>query len=65
MNNKLLLSSALGLATLAVAIDHTRHRLPEPQQTHTQQGTIIIEDDTNGDGSTENPCGMGETPCGL
>jgi len=65
MNHKLLLGSALGLAALAVAIDHTRHRLPEPQKTQTQQGTIIIEDDSGSDDSTENPCGMGGTPCGL
>ena len=29
--SRLIMGTALGLATIAVAIDHTRHRLPEPQ----------------------------------
>jgi hypothetical protein len=29
-SSRLIMGSALGLATVAIAIDHTRHRLPEP-----------------------------------
>jgi len=59
MNNKLILGSALSLAALAVAVDHTRHRLPEPEQ-----AVIIIEED-GGDGMEESPCGLSGSPCGL
>jgi len=64
--NKVILGSALSIAALAVAIDHTKHRVPVPQQT--EQGIIIIEGNEE-----ESPCGMGEstagqdneTPCGM
>lgn len=55
--NKIILGSAMGLAAIAVAIDHTKHKVPAPQQT--EQGVIIIEDDD------DSPCGMGDSPCGL
>jgi hypothetical protein len=54
---KLIMGSALGLAAIAVAIDHTRHRLPEPQaQSGAGQNVIILE----------NPCALeGRNPCSL
>jgi hypothetical protein len=60
MKNKIILGSALSLAAIAVAIDHTKHKVPEPQQA--EQNVIIVDDDED-----ESPCGMGEdeSPCGL
>ena len=57
--NRLIMGSALGLATIAIAIDHTRHRLPEP---------VAQEQAEMMDESEESPCSMSDTessPCGL
>lgn len=58
MKSKLIVGSAMGLAALAVAIDHTKHKLPEPTQS--EQAGIIISDS-----ESESPCGLGGSPCGL
>ena len=58
MKNKIILGSALSIAAIAVAIDHTKHKVPEPQQT--EQNVIIMENDED-----ETPCGLDGTPCGL
>lgn len=58
MKSKLVVGSAMGLAALAVAIDHTKHRLPEPVQA--EQAASVI------DGAEyESPCGLDASPCGL
>jgi hypothetical protein len=57
MKNKIILGSVMGIAAIAVAIDHTKHKVPEPQQT--EQNILIVEDDE------ETPCGLDGTPCGL
>jgi hypothetical protein len=65
--NRWIMGTVAGTAAIAVAIDHTRHRLPEPlaQETAaptTEQGqsaVVIIEDDA------EAPCGLGASPCAL
>ena len=55
--NRLLVGSAFGLAAIAVAIDHTQHRLPEPVAASQEQVEISDE---------ESPCGMGATvPCSM
>lgn len=55
--NRLIVGSALGLAAIAVAIDHTKHRLPEPVPAMQEQ--IDMSDD-------ESPCGMdAESPCSM
>lgn len=55
----LIMSSAIGLATIAVAIDYTRHPLPEPEPMVQQS----LEAAPCG---LDAPCGLGgETPCGL
>jgi len=55
---KLIVGSALGLAAVAVAIDHTRHRLPEPQAAASSGSSNII--------IRETPCGLeGANPCSL
>lgn len=56
--NRIIAGSALGLAAIAVAIDHTKHRLPEPVPKVQDIGSFVEED--------ESPCGMGaESPCSL
>ena len=57
--NKLIAGSALGLAAVLVAIDHTYHHVPDPIPAVQEQQSY--SDD-------ESPCGMGsedESPCGL
>ena len=56
-SNRLIVGSALGLAAIAVAIDHTQHRLPDPIPMEQMQ------DDMNGE---ESPCGLSsESPCSM
>lgn len=57
--NKLIMGSAIGLATIAVAIDHTKHRLPEPVP-YEQAETMDESED-------ESPCGLdgGSSPCSM
>lgn len=59
IKSKYIMGSAIGLAALAIAIDHTRHQLPEPV-TAKEQATIVIEE-----GGVESPCGLLGSPCGL
>ncbi|WP_455217419.1 hypothetical protein [Kaarinaea lacus] len=56
--NKIILGSAISIAAIAVAIDHTRHKLPEPQLS--EQGMAVIQSQED-----DSPCGMGDSPCGL
>jgi len=55
------MGSAVGLAAIAVTIDHTRHRLPEPEPVQEQ----AARDAAAPCGLGESPCGLGESPCGL
>ena len=66
--NKIIFGSALSIAAIAVAIDHTKHKVPAPQQT--EQGYYVEEgedDSPCGIGNDESPCGMeeDESPCGM
>lgn len=55
--NRLIMGSALGLAAIAVAIDHTKHRLPDPVPA-TQEQVDMSEE--------ESPCGMtSDSPCSM
>ena len=55
--NRLIVGSALSLAAIVAAIDHTQHRLPDPIPLSQDQGDI------SGD---ESPCGMSsESPCSM
>ena len=58
--NKLIVGSAIGLATIAVAIDHTRHRLPDPVSVSQEQAGMS-------DDADESPCGMDvdSSPCSM
>jgi hypothetical protein len=53
----------VGSAAIAVAIDHTRHRLPEPAQPDARsqtQTTVVIVDEEH-----ETPCGLDASPCSM
>lgn len=55
--NRFIVGSAFTLAAIAVAIDHTQHRLPEPVEVIQEQ----FSDDAD-----ESPCGLSsESPCSL
>ena len=55
--NRLIVGSALGLAAIAVAIDHTQHRLPDPVPVMQEQAGMDEE---------ESPCGMSmDSPCSM
>lgn len=64
--NRIIVGSALSLAAIAVAIDHTHHRLPEAVPATVEQSEMSED---------ESPCGMGSevmdsddsdsSPCGL
>ncbi|MCK4950500.1 MAG: hypothetical protein KAS48_01685 [Gammaproteobacteria bacterium] len=57
--NRWIMGSAVGIAAIAAAIDHTRHKVPELDTSD----IIIIQED---DGMS--PCGPGdadESPCGV
>lgn len=60
--NRLIMGAAISLATIAVAIDHTQHRLPDPVETE-YEGATIIEDDEE----SQSPCSMdsGNSPCSM
>lgn len=57
MKSKIIVGSVMSLAALAIAIDHTKHRLPEP--TMAEQAVTITGDEL------ESPCGLESSPCGL
>jgi hypothetical protein len=61
--NKLIMGTAFALATIAVAIDHTQHRLPDPVQSE-YEGVTILED---GEEESSSPCSMdsGGSPCSM
>ena len=61
--NRWIMGAFVSAAAIAVAIDHTRHRLPEPARPAEQAGdqsTVVIVD-----GEDETPCGLDATPCSL
>ncbi len=68
--NKIIVGSAIGLAAIAVAIDHTRHRVPSAvssQQGNSQNAEYdYVEDDSEESPcSLGNPCALNLSPCGL
>ncbi len=54
--NRIIVGSAFGLAAIAVAIDHTRHSVPEAQP-------AAITQDQSVPSST--PCALDSNPCAL
>jgi len=69
--NRLIMGSALSLAAIAVAIDHTRHRLPDPISVTQEQAEMSEEDQSPcGLDTANSPCSMDDndsdsSPCGL
>ncbi len=60
--NKIIMGTAMGLAAIAAAIDHTRHPLPEAR---------VLQEQSR-ESQDAAPCGLGEpydydqaAPCGL
>lgn len=65
MKSKLIVGSVMSLAALAVAIDHTKHSLPEPVAA-TQDYIVLEENAASPCGLNTSPCGLtNESPCGL
>lgn len=55
--NRLIMGTALGLAAIAIAIDHTQHRLPD---------AISVSQEQTGMDDDESPCGLDiESPCSM
>ena len=66
--NRLIMGSALSLAAIAVAIDHTQHRLPEPVPATQMQGEIIQEESSPCGLTSDAPCSMdseSSSPCSM
>lgn len=69
--NRLIVGSAFSLAAIAIAIDHTQHRLPEAVPvTQEQAGMSEEEESPCGMATEESPCSMDSddsdsSPCGL
>ena len=62
--SKLIMGSAIGLAVIAVAIDHTRHSLPTAEPAQVVSGGGMLEQESPC--GLDSPCGLGgESPCGL
>lgn len=61
--NRLIMGSAIGLASIAIAIDHTSHQLPAPETSTEYQHDIDSEDDSPC--SLSSPCSMDDSPCSL
>jgi|GEM_PF-974463 len=61
--NRWIMGAFVGTAAIAVAIDHTRHRLPTPAQPSEQpqsQTTVVVIDEEN-----DTPCGLDDSPCSM
>ncbi len=68
--NRWIMGAFVGTAAIAVAIDHTRHRLPAPVQPGEQsrgETTLVIidEEDESPCGLDDSPCSMDDSPCSL
>ena len=61
--NRIIMGSAIGLASIAIAIDHTSHQLPEPEKNISYQQESDDEDDNPC--SMSSPCAMDDSPCSL
>jgi len=54
--NRWIMGTAVGIAAIAAAIDHTRHTLPTPQA----NDIVIIDDEADA-----SPCSLDVSPCSL
>lgn len=51
------MGATLGLASIAIIIDHTQHRLPQVEQMSGQEQDNYLQESA--------PCGLGAAPCSL
>jgi hypothetical protein len=64
--NRWIMGSAIGVAAIAVTIDHTRHRLPvpaaavSPQAGEDESAAVVIVEE-----GVDTPCGLEVSPCSL
>lgn len=54
--NRWIMGSAIGIAAIAAAVDHTRHKLQAPRA---DSATTVQQP------SSSAPCGLSANPCGL
>ena len=54
---KAIMGATLSLAAIAIAIDHTEHKLPEVDSMSSEQDQEVMESGT--------PCSLGAAPCSL
>ena len=54
---KMIMGATLSLAAIAVAIDHTEHKLPEVESISPDESQDIMD--------LGAPCGLGAAPCSL
>jgi len=69
---RIIFGTAISAAAIAVAVDHTRQRLPEPdEQLASQQAVIIIDEgeelpaESDADCGKPAPLGRQASPCSL
>lgn len=69
---RFIVGAAISAAAIAVAIDHTRHRLPEPEKKlASQQAVIIIDEGEELPAENDTDCGKPASaerqaaPCSL
>lgn len=69
---RIIVGTAISAAVIAVAVDHTRQRLPDPEkQLASQQAVIIIDEgedmpaENNGDCGKPAALGRQASPCSL
>jgi hypothetical protein len=69
---RIIVGTAISAAVIAVAVDHTRQRLPDPEkQLASQQAVIIIDEgeempaENNGDCGKPTTLGRQASPCSL
>lgn len=63
-HNRWIMGSAVGLAAIISAIDHTRYKVPEPDESD----IIVVQDEEEDEispcGPSASPCGPDVSPCG-
>ena len=70
-HSQIIIGTAISAAAIAVVVDHTRQRLPEPQQQLASQDAVIIIDEGEELPTEEsNDCGKPampprQSPCSL
>jgi hypothetical protein len=61
--NRWIMGAFVGTAAIAMAIDHTRHRLmpaEQPGEQSRSKTTVVVIDEEN-----ESPCGLDDSPCSM